>query len=351
MKESNPDVLVVGGGPAGSTAAGILAGKGIDVLVLERRREIGTPVQCAEYVASEVANHTDLKGLVSQPIQEMVTHLPNGEESRGKIGGFTIDRNKFDKRLAAEAEKKGAEFLLKTEAAEFDDGTVIAEKGKETIKLKPTIIIGADGPRSIVGTWISSEAREFIVGLQWTLPLKEKLSDNHIFFTPEIPGGYGWLFPKGNEANAGICIDVDVDEKLPALENFVFGLVEKGFVGREILRKTTGLISVSGLGKVRQNNILLVGDAASLTDPMTGAGILNALKSGELAANSVSKAIEKNDMEILKEFEKGCKKSFSSSLERSSAKRRYLNKFWESGADELTSAIKKSWFAFPEYYK
>lgn len=351
MKDVNSDVLVVGGGPAGSTAAGILAGKGIKVLVLERRREIGTPVQCAEYIPADVADHADIKGLVSQPIQEMVTHLPNGEESRGKIGGFTIDRDRFDKRIASEAEKKGAEFLIGTEAVEFNDGTVIAEKGKETIKLKPTIIIGADGPRSVVRTWIGPDTGEFIVGLQWTLPLKEKLNDNHVFFTPEIPGGYGWLFPRGNEANAGICIDVDADEKLITLENFIFNLVEKGLVKKETMRKTTGLIPVSGLGKVRQDNILLVGDAASLTDPMTGAGILNALKSGELAANSVSKAIEKNDMDILKEFEKGCENSFSSSLNRSSAKRRYLDKFWDKDASKLSSAIKKSWFTFPEYYK
>jgi len=351
MKEFNPDVLVIGGGPAGSTAAGILAGKGIDVLVLERRREIGTPVQCAEYVAAGVTDLMDIKDFISQSIKEMVTHLPNGEESRGKIGGFTIDRDRFDKRLAADAEEKGAKILLETEAVEVDDGTVIAAKGKEIIKVKPGIIIGADGPRSIVSTWINQEAREFIVGLQWTLPLQEELNDSHVFFSPEILGGYGWLFPKGNEANAGICIDIRADKKLHALENFVFDLIKRGLVKKKILRKTTGLIPVSGLKRARQDNTLLVGDAASLTDPMTGAGIINALKSGELAANSVSKAIERNDMEILSEFENECKNSFSSSLERSSAKRKYLSKFWDSGADELSSAIKKSWFAFPEYYK
>ncbi len=349
MKGFKPDVLIVGGGPAGSTAAGILAGKGADVLVLERKEEIGIPVQCAEYVPARIMDHANIKDLVSQPIEEMVTHLPNGEEASGEIGGFTIERDKLDRRIANDAEEKGARFLLNTEAVEFDGERIIARHGK-TIKIKPRIIIGADGPRSVVATWADTEKREFIVGMQWTLPLRKELRENHIFFTPEIPGGYGWLFPKREVANVGICIDIAVNEKLLSLENFVFGLIGKGLVDKDILRKTTGLIPVSGIGKVRHGNILLAGDAASLTDPMTGEGLLNALISGKFAANSALKALEGNDLEILSEFEKECENSFSS-LERSSARREYLNNFWNSDTDELSSAIRKSWFAFPEYYK
>jgi len=183
------------------------------------------------------------------------------------------------------------------------------------------------------------------------VPLTKKLQNTHIFFTPHILGGYGWLFPKGKAANVGICIDLSVDKKLLALEKFAFSLIKKGLITKEILSETSGLIPVSGFKKVRHGNINLLGDAASLTDPMTGAGILNALKSGELAGASALKAIENNDLELLSEFENNCKNSFLPSLTRAHNKRKFLQEFWNSGIDGLSSAIKKSWPAFPEYYR
>ena len=68
------------------------------------------------------------------------------------------------------------------------------------------IVIGADGPRSTVGTWIDSINSEFVVGLQYEVPLSSPLEYTEIYFRREFFGGYGWLFPKGTLANVGIGI-------------------------------------------------------------------------------------------------------------------------------------------------
>ena len=348
--ELHHDVAIIGAGPAGSFTAKLLAEKGIDVLVLEKKREIGMPVQCAEYVPWQVTNYLDLNGVISQPIRDMITHLPNGEAVRTPARGFIIDRDRFDKKIAEEAEGKGAEFLLKTEALEFDGERITARQGQKPIRIKPRIIVGADGPNSLAGRWIDSENKESILGLQYTMPLKEPMEDTHVFFSPEIPGGYGWLFPKGSEANVGIGIDLGFEARpKEVLDNFAANLLKKGLIKKEIMRKTSGIIPVSGFKKVWSENIILAGDAAGLTHPMTGAGILSALQSGEFASNAIIKALEEDNLKLLSEFEQECRILFHGYLTRAVNARKSLKESWDK--EELSSALKKDWVAFPDYYK
>jgi len=348
MKEH--DVAIIGAGPAGSLTAKLLAEKGVDVLVLEKKREVGVPVQCAEYVPWQVSNYLDLNGVISQPIRDMVTHLPDGEAVRTPARGFIVDRDKFDKRIAEEAEEKGAKFLLKTEAVEFDGERITARRGDQLIRIKPRIIVGADGPRSVVSRWINSENKESILGLQYIMPLKEHMEDTHVFFSPEIPGGYGWLFPKAEVANVGIGIDLSFGVRpTNVLDEFTADLTKRGLIEKEIIRKTSGLIPVSGFKKIYCKNIILLGDAAGLTHPITGAGILSALQSGEFASNAVIKALEEDNLELLSEFEQECRNLFFGYLTRAVNARKSLHESWDK--EELSSALKKAWIAFPEYYK
>jgi len=349
VKEFHPDVAIIGAGPAGSLTAKLLAEKEIDVLVLEKRREIGVPVQCAEYIPWQVTNYLDLKDVISQPIKDMITHLPNGEEVRTLARGFIVDRDRFDKKIAEEAKEKGAEFLLNTEVVEFDGERILAMQKQKPIRIKPRIFVGADGPRSLTSKWINSENKEFILGFQYTMPLRERMEDTHVFFSLDIPGGYGWLFPKGGVANVGIGVDLGFDVRPKSvLDKFTEDLTEKGLIARKIIRKTSGLIPVSGFKKICFENIILTGDAAGLTHPITGAGILSALQSGEFASNAIIRSLSIEDLEILSEFEQECRDLFYEYLTRAVERRRFLHEFW--GKEELSSALKEAWVAFPGYY-
>src|SRR5512145_246568 len=123
MKNSY-DVLVIGAGPAGSIAAKTAAEKGLDVLLIEKRQEIGDPVRCAEGVNKEyLKKHVeidkqwicaDLKG--SRIFSPDGTKVEMAEEISGGEVGYVLERKVFDRALAEEAAKAGAEVRVKTRA-------------------------------------------------------------------------------------------------------------------------------------------------------------------------------------------------------------------------------------------
>ena len=115
MKSITCDVLIIGAGPAGSSAAISAAKNGLDVIVVERRAEIGVPVQCAEYIPAPLVGQLNLgTGFVVQRVSKMRTILPNGSTTDMAAPGYMIHRDHFDQALAREARNHGAKFLLST---------------------------------------------------------------------------------------------------------------------------------------------------------------------------------------------------------------------------------------------
>jgi len=273
------------------------------------------------------------KDIIAQRIDFMRTHMPDGEIVETQAKGFIIHRDLFDQHLAQLATKAGAELFLGTRAIGYEGG-IVYTKGKQELKIKPGVIIGADGPHSIVSKWIGSQNREFINAFQYQMPLVEELSSTCIYFREDIFGGYGWVFPKGKIANVGIGIRKGKAKGV--LDSFVSALENKGVVENRILKQTQGLIPMSGMIKLRKGNMALVGDAAGLTHPITGAGIMNAVISGKLAGLSE-----------LDKYEEECSDIFEGVLMKAYYKRKLLEKNWGN----LRNVLKKIWIAFSDYYK
>src|SRR5437899_4149804 len=185
--ERDVDVLVIGAGPTGSTAAKYAARGGADVLLVEKRSEIGTPVRCGEGVAKRWLDEIGLT-----PSGEFICHevegarviAPDGtalvvDETRaGNECGYVLERDLFDRYLAKEAAKAGAEILIKTSAVGplRDDGQIIGarcEHMAETFEVRATVVIGADGFESQVGRWAGLEThlrtRDIDACLQYTM--------------------------------------------------------------------------------------------------------------------------------------------------------------------------------------
>src|SRR2546428_768220 len=181
------DVLVVGAGPTGSTAAKYAALGGADVLMIEKRSEIGTPVRCGEGVAKRWLEEIGLT-----PSREFICHevdgariiAPDGttlvlDETRaGNECGYILERDLFDRFLAREAAKAGAEIMIKTSAVALlrEDGRVIGARCEhmgDTFDVRADVVIGADGFESQVGRWAGLEThlrtRDIDACLQYTL--------------------------------------------------------------------------------------------------------------------------------------------------------------------------------------
>lgn len=350
MKDAiDVDVLIVGGGPAGSSAARAAADAGASVLVIEKRARIGEPVRCAEYIPRLLTQTVKIPPEdIAQEIEGMVTFMPDGEVIRKGAPGFILNRARFDQTLAAEAEMAGAKFLTTTRAVSRVDSRVIivGPSGKGEIRAK--VVIGADGPDSTVGSWIGQRNRNLMWAVQQTVELKQPAHDTEVYFGREYPGGYAWLFPKGDMANVG----VGVKRELGGIPKVAF----KGFKERikdrigKLLSVTAGLIPAGGpLPSVDERaGIILVGDAAGHTHAITGGGIPQAVLCGTLAGAAAADSA-KGNKKALQDYAHQWRKAFGTTMDKAAQKRQALETGWNR--ENLDDLVRRCWIACEAYYR
>ena len=348
------DVLVVGLGPAGGAAALAAAQGGLRVAVVERRKEIGMPVQCAEFIPLPLARHATFEGVTQQRIQGMISHLPSGQVDKSESPGLMVDRAAFDQALARQAEESGASLYLNSRLAELDragSSAIVATQQGE-VRFDYRLLVAADGPHSFVARSLGLPRQEMVHARQYTVPLLEASEETEIWLSPDYPGGYAWLFPKGGVANLGLGVGKGFGADPKALLGALHSkLMDEGRVGATILNRTGGAIPVGGLRPdLVAGNVLFVGDAAGLTHPVTGAGIAAAVASGELAGQAAAAWLSGGDKNALMSFEEDIRDQFGASLERAVARRAWLGQYWGTPAAGDDRMQRRGWVAFPEYF-
>lgn len=313
------DVLVIGAGPAGSSAARFAAKGGVDVILMDKKSEIGVPKRCAEGVSKRIFDKLDLEmdpRWVTNEIKGVRMVAPDGTDiwlSEDMIdlpdAGYVLERKVFDKHMAAEAAREGAKIRIKTLAKGLkreDDGsfTVSCESMGETFEINAKIIIGADGPESHVAKWAGLNAyilpRHMVAGVQFEM-CNAKMERNdylEFYFGSVAPGGYFWLFPKGKDiVNAGLGVIPDMAGDKSAYE-YLVDAVNTNYATREAkaVELNSGGDPVGGLVKeMYGDNIMLCGDAASQVNPITGGGITNGMMGGKFAGEVAVEAIKTGD--------------------------------------------------------
>ena len=343
------DVLVVGAGPGGSTAARVAAAEGLRVLLVEKRPVVGLPVQCAEYVPAQIVGYADLPERCTRArIRTLRTHLPDGETVETPAAGYVLDRALFDKSLAVAACRAGAEVWTATRAVERTERGVLVRRGSQTTEVECRVIIGADGPRSTVGRWIGQTNAEFIDAVQVEVVLPTPQEFTQVYFDPTYRGGYGWLFPKGETANVGVGVSLEMGgDPRQALDHL---LEQLEIAPGAILGRTGGPAPSGGtVAHLRVGNVLLVGDAAGHTHPVTGAGIFAAIVSGTLAGDAAAKAVKSGDLTALDEYEREWSAFLGGPLRHALTKRRYLDEHWSDDPAVLSSVVRETWIAFKGY--
>ena len=314
MTEERCDVLVVGGGPAGLVAAREAAAgdTGLDVLLLERDRAVGAPVRCGEGVGSRgVGEFLDPTNApwISRRITRVIFWAPDGTEVRVAEGdvGFILDRTRFEPALASEAGRAGAEIRTGTEVvgiARDGDGwraRVRGPRGEGSVRAR--FIIGADGVESMVGRW---------AGLDTRVPSRDMESCaqyvvSGIDFDPDAiylhfgdriaPGGYAWVFPKGvGIANVGLGIVALHGGGRPA-RDWLHSYLDTYFpTGTRTGYTVGGVIVHTTVKRTVADGLIICGDAAHMVNPLSGGGIVNAMKAGRLAARTAVEALRAHDV-------------------------------------------------------
>jgi len=307
------DLLVVGGGPAGCVAAWEAARQapGASVALLERDPVIGRPVRCAEGVgAAGMREFLEPEGApwVCRKITRVVIVAPDDTEVavHGEEVGYVLDRTVLDPTLAGLAARAGADVLTATEATglrRVGDGWEVAtssDRGEETWRAR--IVVGADGVESMVGRW---------AGLDTTVAAADMQSAaqyllSGISFDPDAiylqyskrwaPGGYAWVFPKGDGlANVGLTITALRGDGRTALQYLDAWVAHRFPRGRPV-RFTVGAVPTAPtVARTCSDGVLLAGDAAHMINPLSGAGIVNAMKAGRLAGRHAARALREGD--------------------------------------------------------
>lgn len=348
------DVLVIGLGPGGGAAAAAAARAGLRVIAVERKREIGTPVQCAEFIPLPLSRHAQGADVLAQRITGMNSVLPSGDAVATPFNGLMVDRAAFDRALAQTAAAAGATLYPASSVTGLDGASRTARikgpDGEWTAAYR--VLIAADGPHSTAARLLGLPPLSTVNTRQYTVPLLRPLASTDIWLSSEYPGGYAWLFPKGDRANLGLGMDARIDSAMKApLDALHRALAAEGRVGMEILGRTGGAIPVGGLREqLVVGTTLFVGDAAGLTHPVTGAGIAAAVASGEAAGDAVC-AYVAGAANALAEYAEDMRDQFGESLARAVARRAELARIWNTAAANDDHVHRRGWIAFDEYYR
>jgi digeranylgeranylglycerophospholipid reductase len=304
------DVLVVGAGPAGSIAAreAAQASHGLDVVLLERDRAVGAPVRCAEGVGDAgLREFASPEGApwAARKITRVIFLAPDDTEVQvaERDVGWILDRTRFDAFLAAEAVAAGADLQVGTEARGMTrepDGrwavSVHGPAGRAVYRAR--VVIGADGVETMVGRW---------AGLDTRVPARDMESCAQyvvqgIDFDPDAiylqfgdgiaPGGYAWLFPKGEGiANVGLGIVALKSDGRNARAYLDAWVARRYPRGARTGYTVGGVIVHTTIKQTYADGVLVAGDAAHMINPLSGGGIVNAMKAGRLAGRAAAAAI------------------------------------------------------------
>lgn len=481
-KVLNCDVLIVGAGPAGSSLAYYLSDKNLKVILIDKKRHLEKPVRCAELVPVNIASLFEFKiSGINNQVDFMDTFIEkaDGEVRNNQVKhefsiikriyapGLVLDRDVFIKDIVRRFKKNGGIFfnmariqkinnidiinnlndigvsnvtginnlaknpvnLLNPGSKEvkirtIDVGILYTDNSfkdrSNFIKVKTKIIVGADGPLSLIGRLINSGNKSFMLGMQEKLRLNDEVYNsyntlydnlNHaekymavseagavkngrtpynnsvqFFFSPDIKCGYGWIFPKRDYVNTGAGIGSSFAGELKTIYEYfkkrlLIGFGEgnaddtrhlknsmtiigkdspddRNLISSNIIGKVTGIIPVSGMvAKPAAGNYILLGDAAGLCNPITGAGIYNAINSAKLSSVVLAKSIYNDDLTLLNEINEIFYREFGPAVSRALEKRKFLEKNWpydsginSYGCNYFEELIRKTWPVFKDYF-
>jgi flavin-dependent dehydrogenase len=272
------DVVIVGGGPAGGTAAYELARRGLNVVLLEKERLPRYKV-CAGGLTLKTAQLLDFD----------LTPVYESEITRGKCtfrcrSPVNID---FGGQRVREIENKATEAIVKTSGRGF----------------RCSVVIGADGANSLVARASGlMPRRRAAVALETEIPaspdvLEARRGCVHFDFGL-VPRGYGWVFPKKEILSIGVG---SFWGKATGLKASLFNLMEMlGLTGDPRQVRVRGhLLPLGGEDRVlHEGRVLLAGDAAGLAEPLTGEGIYYAVRSAKIAADVIHRTLQDDAIDL-----------------------------------------------------
>ena len=351
------DVIVVGAGPAGSTAAAALARRGRDVLLLDRA-DFPRDKPCGDGIPpgtvgilNELGLETALREAHFAPVQAI--RLVSGRGRDFSLGltpkrtgtGFIIaPRIQFDELLRRHAIASGARFQKAHVRAPLLDGGriagVVAQTNGHSQEISARLVIGADGATSVLARSLAHrkppETERGVAIRAYLDGVATRPGTVEFHFSSWLAPGYGWIFPLGERrANVGVIMRTDRFKRRGAsLEELLDRFLDSADVRRRLEPGTRPVEIASwqlpyatpGSTTRALNGALLVGDAGHFVDSFTGEGIHHAVATAAIAAEVADEALAHPDRagQILATFDGRCDQTIGRLIRRSYRAQKYV---------------------------
>ena len=358
-------VIVVGAGPAGSSTAMGALRAGANVTIVDKKTNVGVPVQCGEAIGKTGPGVADIdipKESIRAQVRGFRLYSPGRisvDYATEEPSGFIIDRRVFDKELFARAAEAGADSLLGARVLDLTrsngtvNGVVVRHNGQRKI-LKAQVVIGADGVNSQIArlTGLRKAYKPDDIDSCFAYEMANcdlEVTDLMEFLlgSEVSPRGYIWIFPKGaGRANVGIGIGGGVETKTAKeyLDHFLkHHDVAKGQLNKaKVIETRVGALPVCGPNRTNVvDGALLVGDAAGQIHPITGGGMGYAMVCGSIAGRVAAQCAETDKVTAthLQQYEKEWRKLYGDEFDQSLKLRDLILQTEDATLDKLAHIV------------
>jgi geranylgeranyl reductase family protein len=351
MMSFDCDVVVVGGGPIGSTVAYLIAEEGFSVFIVEKKTQIGYPLQCAGILSSNIVDYNSLPDeVIINTVKGAFLHTENhilNVEKEDTVA-YVIDRIAYDEFLLKRAIENGAR-IINQKAVDFDveEGITYFSNG-ESIKSK--VIIGCDGYHSNASEALGNvqsnfKATQMLVKIADENMKSFRDSDKAIndyadtYLLDEILPGFLWIIPTRNQCyRIGLFSNQTHKEQSEVLNKFLNDNFEF-----EVIEKYRGFIPIfNGENNIAKDRMILIGDAAGQIKPTSGGGLIIGFDACRIACGYVTDAIENDDIRILEGYQKKFNKTYLKEFNYQFKVQRTLNLLTDEDLDYLFLKLKEN---------
>jgi flavin-dependent dehydrogenase len=299
----NYDVAVIGAGLAGLQCARLLASRGLQVVLLDRKASVTGPIHTTGIFVRKTWEDFPLpEEQLGPAIRDVVLHSPAGRTLalRAQRDEFRIGRMAWLQLwLLEQCDRVGVTWIPGARVVDCADGVTFERNGRRE-HFAARFVIGADGARSFVAGQLGLDRnRELLVGLEDVVPAVSRERVLHCFVDPRLAPGYiGWVASDGEESHIGVAgyrRGWDPAKALDTLRRRVHAPAPA--------ERRGGLIPVGGiLRRIASPRGLLVGDAAGAVSPLTAGGLDGALRLSSFAADVVATYLEHGDARVLDQY-------------------------------------------------
>jgi geranylgeranyl reductase family protein len=347
------DVVVVGGGPAGSIAARYAAKNGARTLLIEEHASIGSPVECTGLISTAALRESEAGegNFVLSRMKGAFVYSPKGEELQirgNEVKACVIDRKMFDRVLTGKAIDEGVDVLLKTRFTGIINKNagrvrISAISSGEHIEINAGIVIGADGIQGKVGRAAGfGRCGKFLSGIQFEAPYSAIDPEYVEIFTGNdfAPGFFGWAVPFDGIARIGLAKNQDGAAARYHLEKLLeHPVVASRYKGSRI-EHVVGGIPLGPPPKTAKDGVIIVGDAAGQVKPTSGGGIYMGAVCAKIAGEVAAKT-SRNET-VVEEYEKRWRNVLGRELAIGMRIHRSLGKMNDGNLNEFISYLNRS---------